>query len=67
MLCYTPTAQHSQSEKSIISACLSVFFKNENMTEPKEVLYNAVNEPMSKRKGGNKARNDLSDVLALLT
>ena len=66
VLCYTSTARHSQSEQSIISACLS-FFKNDEITEAKEILYNAVDEPMSKRKGENKARNDLSDVLALLT
>ena len=65
VLCYITSARCSYSEQVISTTCLS-FYNSEKIEQAKEVLFNCLLEPITKRRGDNKSRSDVSDILEIL-
>ena len=64
VLCYIGTARHVLSDQNIVSACI-MFYNETLIKEAKEILFNCAVENMTKRRGQNKAKSDVEDILEL--
>ena len=64
-LCYMTSARKTYSEHSIITTCLS-FYSTDKIYEAKELLYRCIGETAPKRRGDNKTKSDLNDMMETL-
>ena len=64
VLCYISTARHSFTDEVISSACIS-FYKLEDITAAKETLFRYANESLKNRRGENRIKADVLDIIAL--
>lgn len=64
ILCYVSSSRHFHSDQTIISVC-SAFFSAEKIAASKEVLCKHSKENIPRRRGENKVRSDLSDMISL--
>ena len=62
LLCYLSSARRTYSEQVLIATCLS-FYNSDKIEEAKETLFQCLKEAVTKRRGDNKSRSDLIDML----
>ena len=65
VLCFLSTSRHVLSEQSIISSCMT-FYKEDLIVKAKEVLFNCIVDTIPRRKGNNKTKSDITDMLVAL-
>ena len=65
VLCYMVSARKSYTEHCIITTCLS-FYSFEKVFEAKELLCKATGDLPTLRRGENKAKSHLTDMMEIL-
>ena len=65
VLCYLSTARHENTEVIIVAACRS-FYNCEEIVEAKEIFFKLFNKQVLKRRGDDKTKSDLTDILQLM-
>ena len=64
VLCYMVSARNSYTENSILTTCLS-FYSYEKIYDAKETLCGITGDTLLKRRGDNKAKADLMDIMEI--
>ena len=62
VLCFLSSARKSYSKKNITNTCLSIY-NAENNDDAKETLFKFLSEVPTKRRGNNKSRSDITDMI----
>ena len=62
LLCYIASSRNVLLGDQIVESCLS-FFDFDNIKEAKDILYKFINEKITRRKGDNKKRAELQDIM----
>ena len=65
VLCFISTAKHTYTDHNIICSCQS-FYKADEISEAKDLLFEIANEAIIKRRGESRMKNDLCDMLTLM-
>ena len=65
LLCYLSSARKTYSEQAMVATCLS-FYSSDKIEESKEILFKCLDETIPRRRGDNKSKSDLHDMLETL-
>ena len=64
VLCFISTARHLQTHNDIISMC-QTYYKADKLSEAKVLLAESCSEKITNRKGDNRMKNDITDILLI--
>ena len=62
VLCFLSSSRNVMTEQSIIASCLT-FYNGDTILQAKEILFNCLSETIPKRRGDNKSKSDVMDIL----
>ena len=65
VLCYLSSARHLLEEQSLIASCIT-FYNRDIIYKAKEVMCNFASEDIIKRRGDDKIKSDIVDILTIL-
>ena len=65
VLCFLSTSRNVMTEQSIVASCLT-FYNGDTILQAKEILFNCLSETIPRRRGDNKSKSDVTDILSTM-